>query len=543
MKNSQEIISPNIQKILFSISAIVFVAWAFTFIGQTSSIGIDGKRYFSLFDDGMISMRYAWNLAHGHGLVWNSGEYVEGYSNFLWVLWMAVGSFFFSKANAVLFVQVSGIVIVLSVAIMASALYAEKKKSEDAVGIGSWLVFVGCLAYYPLSYWSLMGMEAGLLTFLQVASIWQAFIFSRTHKSSHAYLLAVLLGLAFLVRNEAVLFAGGVACYLLIANRQKFTQKLLKTFLISILVYCAMVCAFLTFRYAYYGHLVPNTYTLKMTGLPLTERILNGLRFTMIFLQESKYLLIVAVLVLFIRFNSKNIFLASVIALVIGYQIYVGGDPWTYWRMFVPAAPILLILVVEAGEIFAKWLTSKIVGVLPGDKTWLFSFARLLIPACLLFVCLFTANKRFFPEMFFQVTPYSADANANNVNIALAIQAVTDETASVGVVMAGVVPYYTGRYAIDFLGKCDSYIASLPPHVYPTPAWYGMTSVPGHNKYDLAYSIQQLQPTFVEILTWEQDDVKEWAREYYDGGIDYQGIRLKLLKNSPALRWDIITNN
>ncbi|HUN22485.1 MAG TPA: hypothetical protein PK299_05050, partial [Anaerolineales bacterium] len=193
MKNSQEMISPKIQKILFSISAIVFVAWSFAFIWQTSSIGIDGKRYFSLFDDGMISMRYAWNLAHGSGLVWNRGEYVEGYSNFLWALWMAIGAFFFSKVNAVLFVQVSGLVIVLSVAIMASALYTEKNKAEDSGGFGSWLVFVGCLAYYPLSYWSLMGMEVGLLTFLQVASIWQAFIFTRTHQSSHAYLLAVLL--------------------------------------------------------------------------------------------------------------------------------------------------------------------------------------------------------------------------------------------------------------------------------------------------------------------------------------------------------------
>ncbi len=337
-----------------------------------------------------------------------------------------------------------------------------------------------------------------------------------------------------------------MACYLFIANWQKLTQKLLKTSLISILLYGAIVCAFLTFRYFYYGHLVPNTYTLKMTGLPPTERILNGFRYTMLFLQESRYFLAIAVLSLasnMIRFNAKNLFLGCVVALVVGYQIYVGGDPWIYWRMFVPAAPILLILVVEVGETCAKWLASKIRGALPGDKTWLFSFARLLIPACLLFVCLFTANKRFFPEMFFQVRPYSADANANNINLAIAIQAVTDETASVGVVMAGVVPYYTGRYAIDFLGKCDPYIANLPPHVYPTPAWYGMTSVPGHNKYNLAYSIQQLQPTFVEVFTWEQEDVKGWAQEYYDAGIDYQGIRLKLLKNSPALRWDIITNN
>src|SRR5947207_1976256 len=54
-----------------------------------SSIVIDGQRYFWLDDDQMISMRYARNLARGHGAVWNPGEFVEGYTNPLWTLIMA----------------------------------------------------------------------------------------------------------------------------------------------------------------------------------------------------------------------------------------------------------------------------------------------------------------------------------------------------------------------------------------------------------------------------------------------------------------------
>ena len=42
-----------------------------------------------LTDDAFISFRYARNLLEGHGLVFNPGEYVEGYSNFLWVLELA----------------------------------------------------------------------------------------------------------------------------------------------------------------------------------------------------------------------------------------------------------------------------------------------------------------------------------------------------------------------------------------------------------------------------------------------------------------------
>jgi hypothetical protein len=39
-------------------------------------------------DDAVTSMQYAKNLAHGHGLVFNQGERVDGYTNFLWVLVM-----------------------------------------------------------------------------------------------------------------------------------------------------------------------------------------------------------------------------------------------------------------------------------------------------------------------------------------------------------------------------------------------------------------------------------------------------------------------
>ena len=41
---------------------------------------------FGLVDDAYISLRYAANWAGGRGLVFNPGERVEGYTNFLWVL-------------------------------------------------------------------------------------------------------------------------------------------------------------------------------------------------------------------------------------------------------------------------------------------------------------------------------------------------------------------------------------------------------------------------------------------------------------------------
>ena len=50
--------------------------YAFAFIWRSSFL-VDDVRHFCLFDDAMISMRYAWHFAAGYGLVWNPGERAE----------------------------------------------------------------------------------------------------------------------------------------------------------------------------------------------------------------------------------------------------------------------------------------------------------------------------------------------------------------------------------------------------------------------------------------------------------------------------------
>ena len=59
-------------------------------------------------DDAFISFRYVRNLLDGHGLVFNPGERVEGYSNFLWVMVLAaLGKFF---PNIPLVAKILGVV-------------------------------------------------------------------------------------------------------------------------------------------------------------------------------------------------------------------------------------------------------------------------------------------------------------------------------------------------------------------------------------------------------------------------------------------------
>src|SRR5947207_9391980 len=60
-------------------------------------------------DDAFISFRYADNFVHGYGLVWNPGERVEGYTNFLWTLLLTLPLFL--KIDPIKFVFVTGVIL------------------------------------------------------------------------------------------------------------------------------------------------------------------------------------------------------------------------------------------------------------------------------------------------------------------------------------------------------------------------------------------------------------------------------------------------
>jgi hypothetical protein len=59
-------------------------------------------------DDAFISFRYARNLAAGLGPVFNPGEYVEGYTTFLWMLTNALAFAVTDDTQALAWIKYSG---------------------------------------------------------------------------------------------------------------------------------------------------------------------------------------------------------------------------------------------------------------------------------------------------------------------------------------------------------------------------------------------------------------------------------------------------
>jgi hypothetical protein len=127
-------------------------------VWRSSFPTVEGRRGFCLFDDAMISLRYAANLAQGQGLVWNPGERVEGFTNPLMVFLMAAAVAGAGPWYAPLVVQLFGIAIVLlTLGLVAALVWWDDRQHPGAALAAP----TATAAFYPLAYWSIMGMETG----------------------------------------------------------------------------------------------------------------------------------------------------------------------------------------------------------------------------------------------------------------------------------------------------------------------------------------------------------------------------------------------
>lgn len=554
----------------------------------------------------MISMRYAWNLSHGDGLVWNPGERVEGYTNLLMVLWMAIWTAFLDKSGAVLAVQLSGVPTLLGIAGFSVLLWTELVRGGDVRnrrGFGA-LAFLGSLAYFPLAYWTLMGMETGLLTLLLVGGSLLSLRSMRTGRHPLLFGSALVFSLAYLTRPDSLPVAV-VTLVLAAALGRGMPGMRARTMAMALGILITLPLLQAGFRATYYGTLVPVTYTLKATGMPLVDRIRNGLGFTMPFIVEARWLLIPAALGALAGVSRRKVLILLPPVVLIAYQIAVGGDAWPYWRMMAPGMPYLVLLTLAALDRGLTWLEAGGRWILPSRRVgsppdgppaprmiWRMPLTptvvalgggaivavgaladlalsgkpgvgfvqRYVIAAGVLvilwallmprrpagtlaalfavFLILTTANRRFLRQATFFDPLYQVENNMNHVNVALSINEYTTDEASVGVVWAGIIPYYTSRYGIDFLGKNDPYIASLPADLAGV-AWHGMDSVPGHNKYDLEYSILGRKPTYVEGFSWGSQDLSHVFRESYVE-ISLPGPDPAFRLGDPTVRWEII---
>jgi arabinofuranosyltransferase len=528
--------------------AAVFIIWSGIFIWQSSGIAFDGKRYFILFDDAMIAMRYAWNFSHGNGLVWNTGERIEGFTTMsLTLLMSAITWITNNKSVSCLVMQIIGTVVMLLYAWTNIKISQKLFKpinlhsgNKHLANFHFWLpvfIFILSLSYYPLLYWSLLGMETGILALLISLIILRVF----QEKAQPDFLLAALYGLAYYTRPDAAIPIAIFIIYRLwFLYRNYGFKNAFRSAILEGIILLSFVIAIHFFRYYYYGKLVPNTYQLKIVGMSLAFRIQNGFGFIKLFLKETIFLWPFIILALTFKPKKQAVLLVSLFIASILYQIWTGGDPWIFWRMMSPYVPLMFIIVLFTSYRVIKNLKPQIFIQNNDNHNIDRKLNRFLLPVIFFLLLpglvIIKTNRRFLSVIAFKYAPYQTDSNRKNITIALALNELTTANATVAVLWGGTIPYYSKNLkAIDMLGKSDTYIASLPPDL--NAPYNGMKSLVGHNKYDLKYSIIKLKPTYVQQFHWFHQDISEYGKENYVE-VNWKGVKLNLLKNSPDVHWE-----
>ena len=236
-----------------------------------------------LTDDAFISFRYVRNLLNGHGLVFNVGERVEGYSNFLWVLELAAiwGVLDIRPEHAAPWLSV--LFTALTLALMLW--WIARLPGLRMRGLASWMALALVCSSATFAVWtSGGGLETRQFTFFVVAAV----VCLSLYRNLRWGLLAasVSLALASLTRPEGPLIAA--CCFawfgalqlpaaLSALRRASEPQDVsLKTAIVAmakgidwrgllylIAPFAIIVGAHFLFRYAYYGEWLPNTYYAK----------------------------------------------------------------------------------------------------------------------------------------------------------------------------------------------------------------------------------------------------------------------------------------
>jgi hypothetical protein len=448
------------------IVALLLGLYSIGFIAGTSFV-VEGQRYFCLFDDAMISMRYADNWANGNGLVWNPGQRVEGYTTFLWTLIMGLCHLpNLTPSHTCLLVQILGIVA-LWLCLAATAVLA-RSSGLDSVSACIAVVLTG--TYYNLIFFSLFGMETGLLTAMMTFAFADTISCVRKRQAN----IRASLWLAPILLMRPDMLPVILACTVSVIF---FAYKGRKSAIAGLILAACIVSAHLIWRRSFYGQWLPNTYYLKMTGWPLTERFGPGLRqsaWSIVTLALPVSLAFVAL----IRYNYYRILLFGSFLFGLAYQTYVGGDAWPLSRFIIPYTPGLFILAGEGIARLSELITKKTYG-------WL----SLTSAAVLSFLCILNFNLIHWDHFLLLTRPQTTCENWMNVKYVHAVKRCADDDVTVAVTWAGVFPYFSGFRCIDLMGKCDPYIARLAADPEAKRA--------GHNKHDIRYSLNTYHPDIV----------------------------------------------
>ncbi len=369
-------------------------------------------------DDSYISMRYAKNMAHGLGLVFNAGNPVEGYTCPLWVYILSLG--YLLDIDTILLSKCLGVLCAILL------LFVSGRISKQLLGT-SFLVSLMVATNLSLIIYSVSGMETCLFALLCLLSV--QYKLAQPSKTAK-YIIATAF--AGWTRPEGIL----VFMALELFDIFQINKSGWKRILYNSLAFGLLIAPLFIFRLAYYGELLPNTFYAKQHHFYLPPGIVYSINF-LNFLGGAAILIPVI-----IALTANDIWIKRLTVLIAVYTAYIvmeWGDFMPGFRFFLPLLPLVYLLTAAGLHQIADACS-------PARR-------NIFIKGVLILFILINLYS------WYDHKSWRSTWEINHVIAGKKLAEIAPAGSIIAVHDAGAIPYYTDFVTLDIIGLTDKHIA------------------------------------------------------------------------------------
>lgn len=453
-------------------------------------------------DDAYISFVFSRNLAEHGQLAFNLGQPVEGYTNFLWTVILALG-------------MLLGVGPALGSRVLGTAcalvtLYVVYRSSERALERRTaWAAMPALLLACSAGFacWTSGGLETQLFTMLVAIAI-DGVVTAELEDGRGMQRAALALALAAMTRPEGLLIAAVLGTVRLGSNvlaRRWITRR----DLLAAAMFLGVWAPWFAWRWHYYGWPFPNTYYVKASGpwaaptMP-AQMAAGGRYYIWAWLTQARVLWALPLVAIGIlgakRRTQRGVLVAVCTLLAVVYLAYaasVGGDFMGLHRFIMPVFVCVAVLAMLGMETIVRGLQHHLIAKLAAVLVIVgFAVTQLALTvestrSCAHRVC---NNDHGIDSPAFLMV-YTEDRAAIGRAMASCFRA--DDFSIVG--GAGAQPYYGRMRGIDVFGLVSERIAHEAPRSNPRA---------GHTKWGSDELLASYDPTFVfSCYTLHRDPV------------------------------------
>ena len=306
-------------------------------------------------DDAYITFSFSKNLALGHGPLYSHQVRVEGYSNFLWMLLIAIPLVLKPTLEPLLIARILAVPFAVLLGWATYSMIRMPIQGRRAHRIVGWAGLLLLVLDTDLVLASMCGLET--LPYVALVVTGFALHLSGCAGSRYARILTVPCFVAVaLMRIDGMVPLSLILGWELVSAvvQRRFR---LRSYLRWAVPGVAVYCLWFAWRWHYYGYPLPNTYYAKaLIPIDLPN---HGWEHARDFWTSTE-LYLAAPLALLALWGAHSKALPVILFVLVhtAYVIHVGGDWMPFWRFFAVVVPLVTVLMAW-GVTYSVQVTSR----------------------------------------------------------------------------------------------------------------------------------------------------------------------------------------